>query len=197
MQSAYKFHRRCSYLLSVFFLIGITARGGYSAAFDAFLEIEGIPGESETKPDAIDILSYSWGLTQTGSMSGGSGGGTGKVSMQDIHFVKKSDKSSPKLMERCCNGTHFPKAILTLRYQPDPSPEGTPADTQYMQYTLENVLVSSYSMGGASSSSSSGDPLPVEQLSLNFTKITYDYMRTGSKPAEASAACVGSATPTQ
>lgn len=191
MQSAYKFHRRCSYLLSALFLIGITAGVGYSAAFDAFLEIEGIPGESEIKPGAIEIQSYSWGLTQTGSMSGGSGGGTGKVSFQDFHFVKKSDKSSPKLMERCCTGTHFPKAILTLRYQPDPSPEGTPADTQYMQYTLENVLVSSYSTGGATSS---GDPLPLEQFSLNFTKITYDYMRTGANPAEASAACVGSAT---
>ncbi len=190
MKSAYKFQWSCFLLLSALLLVGITARGGYCASFDAFLEIEGIEGESEYKPGAIEILSYSWGMSNSSASSSGGGMGSGKVSIQDFHFVKRCDKSSPLLIDRCCSGTHFPSVVLTLVHTPDPPADGTPGYSQYMRYTLEDCLISSFSIGG----SSSGEPVPAEELSLNFTKITFEYMRTGSNPAEASSACVGSAT---
>lgn len=170
-------------------LAGLMAGGGVCASFDAFLEIEGIEGESETRPGTIDIQSYSWGMTQSGSMSSG-GAGAGKVSIQDFHFVKTCDKSSPQLMTRCCQGTHFPTATLRLVYQPDPPADGTPGYTQTITYTMSDCLISSYSIGG----SSSGEPLPLEEVSFSFSSLAFDYVRTGSSPAEASSACVGSAT---
>ena len=46
-----------------------------------------IKGEATAKgfEGQIDIESFSWGLTQTGSLATG-GGGAGKASFQDIHF---------------------------------------------------------------------------------------------------------------
>ena len=55
-----------------------------------FLKIDGIPGESTdvNHKDEIDVLSWSWGVTQTGG-SGGGGGGAGKAAFQDFHFVSR------------------------------------------------------------------------------------------------------------
>jgi len=49
-------------------------RGG---AFDAFLKIEGVSAESTdvTQKDWIEVLSYSWGVSQPASGSASSGGG--------------------------------------------------------------------------------------------------------------------------
>lgn len=176
--------------LGALMVIGVMSRQGSCASFDAFLEIEGVEGESEVRPGAIEIQSYSWGMSNSGSSSVGGGGGAGKVNVQDISFVKRCDKSSPMLMTKCCSGTHIATATLRLVYQPDPPADGTPGHTQYLTYTLSDCLVSSYSMGG----SSSGDQAPLEELSLSFTALTFDYARTGTNPAEASSACVGSAT---
>jgi type VI secretion system secreted protein Hcp len=58
-------------------------------AFDAFLKLDGIDGESADAKykGAIEILSFSWGVSNAGSHGSGSGGGAGKASFQDLHFV--------------------------------------------------------------------------------------------------------------
>ena len=38
----------------------------------------------------IELLDWSWGETNSGTHSASGGGGAGKVSMQDFHFVAKS-----------------------------------------------------------------------------------------------------------
>jgi type VI secretion system secreted protein Hcp len=77
-------------------------------AFDAFLKIEGIDGESLEKnhKDEIEIESFSWGATQQGASSHGTGAGAGKVSMQDFHFVMRHNSASPTLFLFCANGKH-------------------------------------------------------------------------------------------
>ncbi len=67
------------------------------AAFDAFLKIKGIDGESTDKalPNQIELLSFSWGAMQTGSSGHGTGAGTGKVNFQDFHFTM--------LLRSCCS----------------------------------------------------------------------------------------------
>ena len=68
------------------------------AASDYFLKIDGIDGEStdDRHKGEIDIQSFSWGVSNSGSMSSGSGGGAGKASFQDIHFTRQLDKASPE-----------------------------------------------------------------------------------------------------
>jgi len=55
-------------------------------AFDAFLKIEGIEGDSQQKghPGEIEVASFSWGETSSGDPARGGGAGTGKVQMQDF-----------------------------------------------------------------------------------------------------------------
>ena len=67
------------------------------AAVDYFLKIDGIQGESKADKhkDEIDIQSFSWGATQSGTFAGGGGGGAGKVSMQDFHFTMPDKQSEP------------------------------------------------------------------------------------------------------
>lgn len=84
---------------------------------DFFLKIDGIDGESADgkHKGEIDLLSWSWGETQSGAHAAGGGGGAGKVSMQDFHFTMTVNKATPKLIQACAGGDHIKSAILTCR----------------------------------------------------------------------------------
>ena len=137
-------------------------------AVDYFLKIDGIKGESadDKHKDEIDLLSWSWGETQTGSHATGGGGGAGKVSMQDFHFVMKVNTASPSLILACASGEHIPKAVLTCR-------KAGKDQQEYLKIKFSDLLVSSYQTGG----SSSGDEIPSDQISVNYTKIEYGYAK--------------------
>lgn len=136
------------------------------ASVDYFLKIEGIPGEStDAKHKAeIDVESWSWGETNAGTHVGGGGGGAGKVVMQDFHFVMKVNKASPKLFLACASGQHIPKAVLVCRKA------GT-EQQEFLTITMTDLLVSSYQTGGSAGSS----VVPTDQISLNFSKIEWEY----------------------
>jgi type VI secretion system secreted protein Hcp len=135
------------------------------AAVDYFLKLTGIDGESTDAKHkgSIDIESWSWGETQSGSSSYGGGGGAGKVQMQDFHFTMRVNKASPKLMLACANGEHIKEAILTCR-------KAGKEQQEYLKITFSDLLVSSYQTGG-----SKGDVIPMDQIALNFSKISFDY----------------------
>ena len=135
------------------------------AQVDYFLKIDGIQGEStdDKHKNEIDVQSWSWGETNTGDAAHRGGMGAGKVSMQDFHFVMHINKATPKLMEACATGQHIKSAILTCR-----KAGGT--QQEYLKVTFSDLIVSSYQGGG-----SHGDMIPVDQVSLNFSKIEYEY----------------------
>ncbi|MEK7255746.1 MAG: type VI secretion system tube protein Hcp, partial [Bacteroidota bacterium] len=135
------------------------------AAFDAFLEIEGIEGES--KGGTLEVESWSWGETNAGSLSHGGGMGSGKVSMQDFNFMKKTDKASPQLAKTCASGKHIASAKLFVRKQ-----GGT--QQEYYVITLSDCMVSSYQTGGSSG-------VPTDSFSLNFSKIEIVYCTQDEK----------------
>jgi type VI secretion system secreted protein Hcp len=132
---------------------------------ETFLKIEGVEGESKDKEhtNEIDVLSFSWGLTQSTSTHAGTGGATGKVSFGDITVIKNVDSASPLLVLRCCEGKHFPEAILTFRKTGE-----HPYDI--LKITLEDVIISHIDIVG-----SVGDSVLQEQVGLNFAKITFEY----------------------
>jgi type VI secretion system secreted protein Hcp len=136
------------------------------AAVDYFLKIDGIDGESSDAKHKgeIDLESWSWGESQTGSHSAGGGGGAGKVHMQDFHFVMRMNKASPKLMLACANGQHIPKAVLVMR-------KAGKEQQEYAKFTMKDLLVSSFQTGG----SAKGDIVPLEQISLNYSEIEFEY----------------------
>jgi type VI secretion system secreted protein Hcp len=134
-------------------------------AVDYFLKIDGIKGEAQDAKhkDEIDIESWSWGATQQGTHAGGGGGGAGKVAMQDLSFVMTVNKASPLLMFACANGEHIKSALLTCR-------KAGKEQQEYLKIKLTDLLVSSYQTGG-----SSGSVVPTESISLNFTKVEFEY----------------------
>jgi type VI secretion system secreted protein Hcp len=134
-------------------------------AVDYFLKIDSVPGEStdDKHKGEIDVESWSWGETQSGTSSAGGGGGAGKVSMQDFHFVMRLNKASPKLMLACATGEHLKSATLVCR-------KAGGDQQEYMKIVMSDLLVSSYQTGG-----STGDVVPLDQISLNFSKIEYEY----------------------
>ena len=147
-------------------------------AFDAFLKIDGIPGEStdDAHPDEIEVLSYSTGVSQTASASASSGGGASseRADFQDFSIVKALDKASPKLAVACADGTHISEVVLALcRAGGD--------KVQYMEYKLTDCIVSSVRPGG---SAQGGETLPLEEVSFNYGKIEWTY--TQQKRADGS-----------
>jgi type VI secretion system secreted protein Hcp len=138
--------------------------GGSAQSVDMFIKIDGIPGEStdDKHKDEIVIESWSWGATQSATIGSGAGGGTGKVSFQDFHFVHKVDKASPKLFLATAKGEHFPEVVLTVRKAGD-------KPLEYLIYKLKDVIVSGVS------SSTSGDNIPSEEVTLNFAKYEIEY----------------------
>jgi type VI secretion system secreted protein Hcp len=142
-------------------------------AVDFFLKLGDIKGESVDKSfkDQIDVLAWSWGMSNSGTTHMGGGGGSGKVNVQDLSFTHYIDTASPNLMLACCNGTHYDEATLTLR-----KAGGTPL--VYLTITLNEVLVTSCSTGG-----SGGEDRLTENVSLNFASYKVEYQPQDDKGA--------------
>ena len=136
------------------------------AAVDYFLKIDGVDGESQDKANKswIDLQSFSWGATNTGSSQTGGGGGSGKVAVQDFHFTMFHNNASPKLMLACASGEHIKSATLICR-------KAGKTQQEFLKYQLSDILVSSYQTGGSAGS----DSIPVDQISINFSKIEHHY----------------------
>jgi type VI secretion system secreted protein Hcp len=136
------------------------------AQVDYFLKIDGIEGESQDAKhkSEIDVLSWSVGVTNTGTHATGGGGGAGKAVFQDFHFVMKISKASPKLLLACSTGQHIKKATLICRKA---GGEGQ----EYLKYDFADLLISSYQTGGSGGS----DVIPTEQISFNYSKMEQEY----------------------
>lgn len=145
-------------------------------AVDMFLKIEGedVKGESRDSVHAeeIDVLAWSWGMTQSGSFHLGAGGGAGKVNVQDISITKYIDSATPNLMKACASGQHFDKATLTVR-------KAGGEQMEYLVIEMDKVLVSSVSTGG-----SGGEDRLTENCTLNFGKVKTSYTPQSDKGSE-------------
>ena len=137
---------------------------GLASPTDYFLKIDGIQGESLDFKHKfeIDVLSFSWGATQSSTLARAGGGGAGKVQMEDMQFVKRVDKASPILMRACATGEHFKGAIVSVR-------KAGKGQQEYLKWTLTDVLVSSYQTGGSQGTT------PADQFALNFGRIDVEY----------------------
>ena len=136
-------------------------------AVDMFLKLEGIDGESDDSAHAneIDVLSWSWGMSQSATMHMGKGGGSGKCSIQDLTITKYVDASTPNLIKFCCKGEHIGEATLVVRKAAGDQP------LEYIKLTMNQVVVASISTGGSGS-----EDRITESVTLNFGKFGYEYV---------------------
>ena len=138
-------------------------------AFDAFIKISTIPGEStdDKHKDWIEVLSFSHGLAQrdSGAISATGGHAGGRVDISDFSFVHGLDKASPKLALACCTGEHIPEVTMELC-----KAGGT--KELFMVYKFTEVIVSSVRPGGTPTATVS---VPPEEVSIAFGKIQWKY----------------------
>lgn len=134
-------------------------------AITNFLKLDGIDGEStdRTHRGEIDLLSWSWGVTNETPASGGGGGsGVGRATPQALLFVHRYDKASPLLAKLAANGRHIRTAVLSAR-------RSGAGQRDFLVITLKEVNVSAVQM----SDNSDG---PLEQVALRFAEIGVSYV---------------------
>jgi type VI secretion system secreted protein Hcp len=134
-------------------------------AVNAYLVIDGRPGPSTSKADAIDILSFSFGATQTAVIGAGSSGGearAGRASVSDVTIMKVLDKTSPLLFDDCVTGNYLTKVDLIYDKPMGDSQE------DYFKIHMEDALITSIQLSGSSEN-------PVESISFAFSKVKVSY----------------------
>jgi type VI secretion system secreted protein Hcp len=143
---------------------------GGVAVSDYFLKIDGISGESKDSKhkDEIELVSFSWGLAETGSSRSG-GGSASRPQFRDFEFTMKVNKASPQLFLATASGKHLKEATLSVR-------RAGKAQLEYLKITFTDVLVTSYQQAGA-------DDLPHEVVSLAFDRIDLQYTQQASSGA--------------
>jgi type VI secretion system secreted protein Hcp len=134
-------------------------------AFDAFIKIDGIEGEStdDKHQGWIELLRFDMGLSQTVSSTASSAGGASaeRADFQEFSFEKELDKASPKLALACAAGTHIDKILVEIcRAGSD--------KVKFMEYQLTNCIISKVK-------TASGGAFPYDTVSINYGKIMWCY----------------------
>ena len=139
-------------------------------AFDAFLKISTIPGEStdDKHKDWIEVLSYSWGVHQPKSVISSAGSlSAERADFHDFSLTKVLDKASPKMAASCASGEHFNEVNFEIcRAGGD--------KVKYMEYKLTDVIITSVRPGGHTAA----ETLPIEEVTMSYGKIEMTYTQT-------------------
>ncbi len=132
----------------------------------------------------IQIQSYSWGVSNPGSIgSAGGGAGAGKASFSTLNLMKNVDTTSALLLKATATGEHFAKAVLTVQW-------GTGATTSTAKYELGTVFVESVQHSGA------GGSTPTESVSLLYGSVKWSFSEgSGGPPASGGWDIVGNTEP--
>jgi type VI secretion system secreted protein Hcp len=142
-------------------------------AYDAFLTLDGMTGESQ-KTDfvgAIEVEGFSFGAHNASSVAAGTGSGAGKASFSEFSFTKKPDSATAAIFLACCNGTHIGKGKVTLRKA------GGTAPVSFLVIDFTQLFITSIQWGG----SSGGDDTPTESVSLAFGSMQVTYNQQDAK----------------
>jgi len=132
---------------------------------NAYLYIDGIEGPSTSKANHIDVLSFTWGLSQTKTYGAGASGKeakVGRVSFTDLSIMKVLDSTTPLLIDHCATGN-----ILKEVYLVYDKPTGDKQE-DYFRIYLKDALITNVQLSGASET-------PNESLSIAFQAVEVAY----------------------
>lgn len=143
-------------------------------ATDAYLQIEGIKGESsdDRHKDWIEVSHVTWSVHQPRATTVSTAGGltSGRAELSNLSFKKLADLSSPLLQQHCAMGKTIPKAKLEfMRADGDGKP------VNYYTVELENVMICAVTPN-------SGDGGTItEQVHVAYSKMKWKYTKQGIK----------------
>jgi type VI secretion system secreted protein Hcp len=133
-------------------------------AFDTFIKIDGIQGESgdEKHSGWMEILSIHWGVSNQSKPSQKSP--TKTTAWDDFTFTKAQDSSSPKLFMACDNATPIKEILLEVcRAGGD--------KMKFLEYKFSACFINKISL----SSGDSKETLPVETVSFKYQSVEMTY----------------------
>ena len=112
--------------------------------------------------DEIEVLSFSWGVTNHATIKAGGGGGAGKATFHDLSFVHTIDKASPSLLRACATGEHLKEATITHR-------KAGKGQQEYLIIKMNDVIITGVSLSDSSGGAGS------ENVSMAFAKVDFEY----------------------
>jgi type VI secretion system secreted protein Hcp len=133
----------------------------------------------------IELDSFQWGATSPPTTPGAAG----KVSVSDVTLTKTTDAATVNLIKELLAGTPTDNVTIAFIKLSFRKLTGAVSNEPYLQYTLDNTLITSYSLslGVEEANTSTAQPaenlsLPSESLSLNFVQFDVHYTdQTGSR----------------
>ncbi len=133
-------------------------------ASDIFAKLGDIKGESldDKHKDEIELLSWSWGVTNAKASPTGSGGAKGKATFHDLSFTHKIDKASPLLLKGCATGQHLKEATITRR-------KAGKGQQEFLVIKMNDVVITSVA------EDDDGGSGQVEAVTLAFAKVDLEY----------------------
>lgn len=134
-------------------------------AVNAYLYIDGITGPSTSKTGFIDVLSFSWGVSQTsvyGTGASGKEAKAGRADFTNLSIMKVLDKTSPLLANHCWAGDILKKVYILYD-----KPVGKKQD-DYFRIYLKDALITSVQLSGSNEN-------PTESVSFAFQAVEVGY----------------------
>jgi type VI secretion system secreted protein Hcp len=137
-------------------------------AVNGYLYVDGVTGPSTSKTGFIDILSFSWGVSQSATYGTGASGKeakAGRADFSNLSIMKVLDKTSPLLMDFCSRGQVIKKVYILYD-----KPVGTAGTVQqdYFRVYLQDAIVTSQQLSGSNEN-------PTESLSFAFQAVEVAY----------------------
>lgn len=127
-----------------------------------------IKGDSQLEgyTDKIEIISYNHQVSmQVTNDVSNTERTSGKPHVSEFTLTKVIDTATPNLNQYCVSGKAIAQAKITVGRNAD---EGSGQILPFIVYTLDNVVLSNVSVSGGQGGK------PVENISLNFSKIKWE-----------------------
>lgn len=134
-------------------------------AVNAYLFIDGVEGPSTSKAGYIDVLSFSWGVSQTNVYGAGSSGKeakAGRADFSNLSIMKVLDKTTPLLSDHCATGNILAKVELVYD-----KPVGD-KQADYFRISLKDAQITTLQLSGSNEN-------PTESVSFAFQAVEIAY----------------------
>ena len=111
-------------------------------SIDCHLKLKGVDGESahSDHKGEIEVLNWSWSVSNGSSAGSGGGSGVGKATPGEFMFSHLYDKAAPVIAKNCASGKHFEEAVVTVRK----SGEG---QLDFLKCTMKQVFITAANVG--------------------------------------------------
>lgn len=140
----------------------------------AFLEVDGVPGESRARgfEDQIEVDGWEWGVSSGRTAGAGSGARAARPDVRDLTVVHRTDASSVGLLGACLRGNHLREVVLRVV-------EAGDGDVRpFLVVTLEDVVVTTVAVVAGDE----GRPAETVTFAPASVDVTYEERRADGTP---------------